>query len=168
MSSYLSGVVRMCDVSKLVHVCSQADNNDADTIKRFADAEIAPDATVATDGHKGYGAKSLGPRAHAATVQSKTERAAADSLQASHWAISLLKRWLLGTHGSAQSAKHLQAYLDEFAFRWNRRGTKGVGRISARTIEGLVRSAPMTMRQLVDHAVPARRFSWSAVPEPRG
>lgn len=141
---------------------SHADNNDAETIQRFADAEIATNAKVSTDGHKGYGEKSLGDRPHEATVQTKAERAADDKLQASHWAISLLKRWLLGTHGSAQSAKHLQAYLDEFTFRWNRRGTKGVGRISARTIEGLVRSAPMTMRQLVDQTVPSRRFATPA------
>ena len=32
---------------------TQAENNDAETCKRFADAEIAPDAAVTTDGHKG-------------------------------------------------------------------------------------------------------------------
>ena len=49
-----------------------------------------------------------------------------------HWTISLLKRWLLGTHAGAVRDKHLQAYLDEFAFRHNRRKTNGVGRIAAR------------------------------------
>jgi hypothetical protein len=44
-----------------------------------------------------------------------------------------LKRWLLGTHAGAVAPKHLQAYLDEFAFRHNRRRTKGVGRIAAPT-----------------------------------
>ena len=33
---------------------------------------------------------------------------------------ALLKRWLLGTHQGAVSAKHLDYYLDEFTFRFNR------------------------------------------------
>jgi transposase-like protein/Zn ribbon nucleic-acid-binding protein len=138
---------------------AQADNNDAETCKRFADAEVAPDAAVTTDGHKGYSAKSLGARPHERKVQTKAGRAEADALQATHWAISLLKRWLFGTHGSAVSHKHLQAYLDEYVFRYNRRSTKGVGRIAARTIEQLVVHAPLTLRQIVDDTLPYRRLT---------
>ena len=137
---------------------THAENNDADTVKRFADAEVAPDAAVTTDGHKGYSAKSLGQRKHEGIVQTKAERAEADVLQKTHWTISLLKRWLLGTHGSAVHPKHLQSYLDEYAFRHNRRGTKGVGRIAARTLEQLVAMPPMTMRQLIDDTVLYRRL----------
>lgn len=137
---------------------SQAENNDAETLKRFADAEIAPDASATTDGHAGYNAKSLGERPHEAVVQTKAERAESDALQRAHWAISLLKRWLLGTHGSAVDMKYLQAYLDEYVFRYNRRGTKGVGRIVARTIEQLVVHAPRTMRQIINETVPYRMF----------
>jgi len=68
-------------------------------------------------------------------VQTKAERRERDALQGCHWTISLLKRWLIGTHAGAVRDKHLQAYLDEFAFRHNRRKTKGVGRIAARVIE---------------------------------
>jgi len=137
---------------------THAGNNDAETVKRFAEAEIAGDASVTTDGHKGYSAKSLGKRKHEQRVQTKAELAEADALQATHWTISLLKRWLLGTHASAVSAKHLQAYLDEYAFRHNRRATLGVGRIAARAIEQLVASVPITMRQIVDDTVLYRRL----------
>jgi hypothetical protein len=137
---------------------AQAENNDAETLKRFADAQIAPDASVTTDGHAGYSDKSLGERQHDAVVQTKAERAEADVLQHAHWAISLLKRWLFGTHGSATSMKYLQAYLDEYVFRYNRRRTKGVGRIAARTIAQLVAHAPLTMRQIVNETVPYRLF----------
>ncbi|MBM4284532.1 MAG: transposase [Deltaproteobacteria bacterium] len=41
--------------------------------------------------------------------------------------VSLLKRWLLGTHQGRVSKKHLQHYLDEFVFRHNRRKSKDVG-----------------------------------------
>ena len=54
--------------------------------------------------------------------------------------------------------KHLQAYLDEFAFRYNRRKTDGVGRIAARVIESAVTKPPLTMRDLVDQMKPYRRF----------
>jgi ISXO2-like transposase domain len=122
------------------------------------DCRAAPEAEVTSDGHKGYSAKSLGTRKHDAIVQTKAERAEADALQAMHWTISLLKRWLLGTHASAVSPKHLQSYLDEYAFRHNRRGTQGVGRIAARAIEQLVASAPITMRMLVENTVHCRRL----------
>ena len=90
-------------------------------------------------------------------MQTKAERRAHDAVQACHWTISLLKRWLMGTHAGAVRDKHFQAYLDEFAFRHNRRKTNGVGRIAARVIESLIAKPPMTMRKLVDNT---RRCRW--------
>ena len=140
---------------RLVH----ADNNDADTLKRFADGQIAADAKIVTDGHAGYNAKSLGKRTHEARVQSKQERRDNDAVQACHWAISNLKRWLLGTHAGAVSAKHLQAYLDEFVFRHNRLNTSGTVRIAARVIEQLVARPPLPMNTIVTARVRARWFA---------
>ena len=137
---------------------AHADNNDEATLKQFADAHVAPAAAVTTDGLASYNAKSLGERGHEGIVQTKAERQVHDTLQGVHWTMSLLKRWLLGTHAGAVQAKHLQAYLDEFAFRHNRRKTKGVGRIAARTLAQLVVHAPMTMRMLVDETLPCRAF----------
>ena len=119
---------------------------------------VAPAAEVTTDGLASYNAKSLGERGHEGIVQTKAERQLHDTLQGVHWTMSLLKRWLLGTHAGAVQSKHLQAYLDEFAFRHNRRKTKGVGRIAARTLAQLVVHAPMTMRMLVDETLPCRAF----------
>ena len=133
---------------RLAHV----DNNDKGTVKCFADGQIAVDAHVVTDGHAGYGAKSLGKRPHDAVVQTKAERRENDAVQGCHWTISLLKRWLIGTHAGAVRDKHLQGYLDEFAFRHNRRKTNGVGRIAARVIEKLVAHPPRTMRQIIDES----------------
>ena len=80
-------------------------------------------------------------------------------MQACHWSISLLKRWLIATHAGAVAPKHLQAYLDEFAFRHNRRRTNGTARIAARVIERLVVHAPKTMRQIIDDTVRTRWFT---------
>ena len=55
--------------------------------------------------------------------------------------------------------KHLQAYLDEFAFRRNRRKTLGVARIAARVIASAAAKPPLTMRALVDRSHPHRRFA---------
>jgi transposase-like protein len=149
---------------------AHADNNDTATLKVFADGEIAKDAQVKSDGHAGYSAKSLGERAHKAIVQTKAEKREGDVVQACHWTISLLKRWLLGTHAGAVSDKHLQAYLDEFAFRHNRRRTDGVARIAARVIEQLVTHQPLTMDALIKHTVRSRWFvkNQAAAPELSG
>jgi len=138
---------------------AHAENNDTGTCGLFVSGQIADDAHVVTDGHAGYNETSLGERGHDAVVQTKAERRERDAVQACHWTISLLKRWLMGTHAGAVSDKHLQAYLDEFAFRHNRRKTNGVGRITARVIESLVAKPPITMRQLVDNT---RRCRWFA------
>ena len=137
---------------------AHAENNDEDTLKRFADAALATDAAVTSDGHAGYNVASLGKRPHTPFVQTNAERRVHDTLQNVHWTVSLLKRWLLGTHAGAVQPKHLQAYLDEFVFRHNRRKTKGVGRIAARTLSTLVITAPMTMRNLVDNTLPCRNL----------
>lgn len=112
---------------------AHADNNDAGTLKAFAP--------------------------HEAIVQSKAEKRENDAVQACHWTISLLKRWLLGTHAGAVSDKHLQASLDEFAFRHNRRKTDGIARIAARVIEQLVMRAPLTMKSLVRDTARSRWFA---------
>ena len=137
---------------------AHAENNDEATLKRFADGCVAADAEVTTDGLASYNSKSLGERPHEAIVQTNAERREHDTLQSVHWTVSLLKRWLLGTHAGAVRPKHLQAYLDEYAFRHNRRKTNGVGRIAARTLEQLVVHVPMTMRDLVDKTLPCRAF----------
>ncbi len=140
-----------------------AENNDEATLKRFAVANVASDAAVKTDGLPSYNRRSLGERAHEAHVQTPAERRETDALQTVHWVVSVLKRWLLGTHGGAVKTKHLQSYLDEFAFRYNRRKTKGVARITARTIEQLVAKPAKTMRDIIEETQ-----TYPALPEIMG
>ena len=45
-----------------------------------------------------------------------------------HRVASRLKRWLLGTHQEAVRSKHLDDYLDEFTFRFNRRTSRSRGK----------------------------------------
>lgn len=143
---------------RMVH----APNNDEASIKAFADKEIEPDARTKTDGLASYNERSLSDRPHEVSIQTKAEKRQNDELQNGHWAISYLKRWLLGTHHGAIAPKHLQSYLDEFCFRRNRRKTKGVGRVVARCMENLVNQPPLTMRQLIDDTQKCRFFQAAA------
>lgn len=115
----------------------------------------------------------MGERTHDPVVQTKQERRENDAVQSCHWTVSLLKRWPLGTHAGAVRDKHLQAYLDEFIFRHNRRKTKGTVRIAARVIQHLVAHKPMTMRNLIDTNARCRWFAsdrpWALYPRvPQG
>ncbi len=139
-------------------------NNDEDCIKTFADREIAKEASVTTDGLPSYNENSLENRPHEMAVQSNDERAQVDTLQLCHWAAMLVKRWFMGTHHGAVRQKHLQSYLDEYSFRYNRRKTKGPARLAARVLEGLVTAPPMTMRQLVDDTLECRLFVQTELP----
>ena len=128
-------------------------------IKHAAETVIDEDATVKTDGHAAYNANTLGAREHDAKVQSAEERMTDDHVQLCHRAASGLKRWLLGTHHGAVREKHLQSYLDEHAFRYNRRKTKGVGRLVARCLENMIAKPPLTLRQLVHDTCPRPAFA---------
>ena len=139
---------------RLEHAPNADNASAADFFKR----QIAPDATVITDGGGIYNPKTLANRPHEAHVQTPSERKQKDSVQVCHWTLANLKRWWLGTHHGAISNKHLQSYLDEFTFRHNRRKTKGVGRLVARAIENLVGLGPITMRQIIHHTKPHSRF----------
>jgi hypothetical protein len=66
-----------------------------------------------------------------------------------HRVASLLKRWLLGTHRGAVSRKHLDFYLDEFAFRFNRRTSKARGLLFYRLVQQAVQVEPTHYATLV-------------------
>ena len=157
---------------ELVLVAAEADGrvrlahaatNDKATLKRFADGQIAPDARVTTDGLASYDGDSLGePAPRGRSCRPRPSGARTTPSRAATGRSRCSKRWLLGTHAGAVGPKHLQAYLDEFAFRHNRRKTNGVGRIAARVIEQLVARQPLTMRSLIDDT---RRCRWFRQPE---
>jgi transposase-like protein len=68
-----------------------------------------------------------------------------------HTIISLLKRWLLGTHQGAVKKQHLQPYLEEYTFRFNRRKAAKRGLLFYRLLENAMQVAPTTYNQLVSH-----------------
>ena len=66
-------------------------------------------------------------------------------------AFSLLKRWALGTYHGLRR-KHVDTYLDEFVFRYNRRFYRHV---SFETMLGLVaRHQPASYRDIISRGTP--------------
>ena len=65
-----------------------------------------------------------------------------------HLVVSLLKRWLRGTHQGAVTPKHLPAYLDEFAFRFNRRLSAHRGKLFYRLMQQAVSTRPPNVKAL--------------------
>jgi len=98
-----------------------ADRN-GKTLCRFIQGAVEPGAVIITDGWEGYNdLPDLGYQ-HS-PVDIKGQHQVADLyLKIIHLVFSNLKAWLNGTHHSV-SPKHLQAYLNEFTFRFNRRFT---------------------------------------------
>ena len=70
-------------------------------------------------------------------------------LSRAHRVISLLKRWLLGTHQGAIAQAHLDDYLDEFTFRFNRRASKSRGKLFFRLAQQAVHTGPAPFETLV-------------------
>jgi hypothetical protein len=62
---------------------------------------------------------------------------------------SLLKRWLLGTHQGAVRPSHLDYYLDEFTFRFNRRTSRSRGMLFYRLLQQAVALPPVRGEELV-------------------
>jgi transposase-like protein len=102
-----------------------------------------------TDGWPSYvGLGRSGQYQHRPINVSKSNRAAHEELPAVHRVASLLKRWLLGTHQGSVAPEHLQAYLNEFTFRFNRRTSRQRGMLFYRLLEGAVAAKPLTYGQL--------------------
>lgn len=89
-------------------------------VEPFIVTAVAKGSLIRTDGWAGYdNLPNLGYRHDPIIIrndQSKTE----EHLPMIHIVFGNLDTWLLGTHHGV-SSKHLQAYLNEFVFRFNRR-----------------------------------------------
>ena len=82
---------------------------------------VEPGSVVHTDGWLGYGPLESDGYRHEVSYLDGQPARASELLPRVHRVVSLLKRWILGTHQGAVSHEHLDSYLDEFTFRFNRR-----------------------------------------------
>jgi transposase-like protein len=114
------------------------------SLRPFVCDMVAPGSTILTDGWSGYSRLSECGYTHRKTVMSASEDPAHVAMPGVHRIASLLKRWILGTHQGSVSDEHLQSYLEEFTFRFNRRTSRSRGLLFRRLLEQAVATGPVT------------------------
>jgi transposase-like protein len=102
---------------------------------------VEPGSVVRTDGWRGYnGLTELG---YQHQVVGKQPGLGDNLLPLVNRVASLLQRWLLGTHQGAVQHSHLEYYLDEYTFRFNRRSSKSRGLLFYRLISQAIDLGPV-------------------------
>ena len=122
----------------------------ADSLRTFLVSAIEPGTVIHTDGWRGYSSATAQGFVHSVTKLKKYMEPASELLPRVHRVISLLKRWLMGTHQGAVSHKHLDYYLDEFTFRFNRRRSQSRGKLFFRLAQQAVAVAPVPYDLIVN------------------
>ena len=104
----------------------------------FVSSAAVPGAVVYTDSWQGYSGLQAAGFLHHPTSLAQSGDPAHAVMPRVHRVASLLKRWLLGTHQGAVRSQQLDFYLDEFTFRFNRRGSRQRGLLFYRLLEQAV------------------------------
>ena len=159
--TYLGGleegvVGRETEKKALIAVAAEEDGNgigrirlqhipdaSACSLHSFVLASVEGGSLVHTDGWEGYnGIEGFGYK-RKVTVLSRRKKQAHELLPRVHRVASLLKRWILGTHQGSVSHEHLEYYLDEFTFRFNRRTSRSRGKLFFRLLQQAVQTGPV-------------------------
>ena len=122
----------------------------ATELAAFVLTSIAVGSTLRTDGWRGYCALGGKDYSHRPLVVGGQRGAASRLLPRIHRVFGLLDRWMLGTLHGATSRKHLQRYLDEFVFRFNRRTSANRMLLFDRLLCGALRRPPTSYRRIID------------------
>lgn len=125
------------------------------SLRAFLTANVGPGSTLVTDSWPSYPAAAVGYIHKPVNLNAPGAPLAHVALPGVHRIASLLKRWLLGTHHGAIEPDHLAAYLDEFAFRFNRRQSFTRGLLFYRLLELAVQSPPRPYAKIL--ANPGRK-----------
>ena len=121
------------------------------SLHQFIQEAIEPGSVVHTDGFAAYqGLEAIG-YGHDVTAlaREEDEDAAVRLLPRVHRIASLVKRWLLGTHQGAVRREHLDYYLDEYTFRFNRRTSRSRGKLFFRLLQQAVQVDPVPYKSMV-------------------
>jgi len=121
-----------------------------DSLHGFVERAVEPGATLHTDGWDGYGGvEKRGYHHEVSVLRGRGQQAAPELLPRVHLVASLLKRWILGTHQGSVGFQHLDYYLDEFTFRFNRRRSSSRGKLFYRLVEQAVAVDPAPYKDMV-------------------
>jgi len=129
----------------------------AQSLIAFVEESVEPGSAVHTDAWLGY--EPLGTKGyiHELSFLHGNKRSPSTLLPRVHRVVSLLKRWVMGTHHGAVSLEHLDYYLDEFTFRFNRRLARARGLLFYRLLQQAAVVDPVPFARLVaarqDHKI---------------
>lgn len=118
----------------------------------FVQDAVEPGSVVHTDGWLGYEGLDRQGYRHEITFLLGQAASPSQLMPHVHRVTSLLKRWLLGTHHGAATHEHLDYYLDEFTFRFNRRRSGSRGKLFFRLVQQAVAVDPAPYESLVKYA----------------
>jgi transposase-like protein len=121
----------------------------ADSLMPFVEDSVELGSVIHTDGWPGYLPLPARGYRHEITILKGNSKTASELMPRVHLVVALLKRWLMGTHQGAVSLEHLDAYLDEFTFRFNRRKSRSRGKLFYRLLEQAVAVDPVPYKSMV-------------------
>lgn len=125
-------------------------NASSEMLKPFIEDSIDHGSTIITDGWSGYSFLSDSENYnHVPKTIAGSGNEAHELLPHVHLVDSLVKRWLNSTHQGNVSPKHLPYYLDEFAFRFNRKLSTYRGKLFYRLIQQAVTTSPVSFNEII-------------------
>lgn len=124
-------------------------NASAESLLPFIRDSVEPGSTIHTDGWRGYSGVNAQGYTHEVSVLKTSQESATELMPHVHRVASLLKRWILGTHQGAVSPEHLDYYLDEFTFRFNRRTSRSRGKLFYRLLQNAVAVEAVSYKDMV-------------------
>jgi transposase-like protein len=95
-------------------------NRTAKSLCGFVEASVKPGSMIVTDDWSGYDKLASRGFQHLQVAERGEAEVAEEYLPMIHLVFSNLKAWIIGCHHGV-APQHLQAYLNEFVFRFNRR-----------------------------------------------
>jgi ISXO2-like transposase domain len=121
----------------------------AESLIPFVQNSVEPGSVVHTDGWLGYLPLEGKGYDHEVTFLKGKKKTPSELMPRVHRVISLLKRWLMGTHQGAVSLEHPDYYLDEFTFHFNRRKSRSRGKLFFRLLQQPVAVDPVPYKSIV-------------------
>jgi len=119
------------------------------SLRSFIIQSVEPGSTIITDGWEGYNGLEAHGYSHELKVLKGSTEPTGKVLPLVHRVASLLKRWILGTHQGAVSPDHIDYYLDEFVFRFNRRTSHHRGKLFYRLLQQAMLIEPSTYENII-------------------
>ena len=128
----------------------QVDQGNAEHLMPFIKESIRLGAVIHSDGSAAYKDLEGAGYKHRRSVHLGSDIPAHESMPGVHRVAALLQRWMMGTHHGAVQPKHLDYYLDEFVFRFNRRTSGSRGLLFYRLVQQAVLTEPVTYAKIAN------------------